>query len=127
MKSNWTLSQPPAQKEIELLSEALNIPKTIAALLLVRGYDDPKKAASFLHPEIGEMHDPFLMKDMNKAVSRITKAIKNKEKILIYGDYDADGTTATAILWHVIKELGTEPLYYIPHRLKEGYGITEEG
>jgi len=127
MKSNWILPQPPAQKEIELLSEALNIPKTIAALLLVRGYDDPKKAASFLHPEIGEMHDPFLMKDMNKAVSRIIKAIQNKEKILIYGDYDVDGTTATAILCNAIKELGAEPLYYIPHRLKEGYGITEEG
>jgi len=127
MKSNWILPKPPDQEEIELLSEALNIPKTITSLLLVRGYNDPKKAARFLHPEIGDMYDPFLMKDMNKAVSRIIKAIRNKEKILIYGDYDVDGTTATALLYRILKEIGNTPLYYIPHRLKEGYGITDKG
>ena len=106
------------------LAKALNVSAPIASMLIHRGIDTFDKAKDFFRPSAEHLHDPFLMKDMDKAVDRLTKAIRNNEKILIYGDYDVDGTTSVALVYGFLKKIHAPIFYYIPDRYKEGYGVS---
>jgi len=108
------------------LARELRLSEMTATLLANRGITDPETADSFLRPSISNLHDPFLMKDMREAVNRIFAAVERKEKILIYGDYDVDGTTSTVILKKVLSMIGANVSYYIPERLKDGYGLRDD-
>ena len=107
------------------LSAALGVARPIAEILCARGYSDPSGAQAFLNPQIAQMHDPHLLRDLTPALDRIRRAIQNSEKILICGDYDVDGTTSTVILKTAIQMAGGTADFHIPHRLKEGYGLHE--
>lgn len=110
---------------IEKLSKEVNVSPAFASILLERGIDTKEAVETFLNPETNQpFHDPFLMKDMDKGAERIIKAIKNKEKITVYGDYDVDGITATSILANTLKKLGADVDFYIPDRQNEGYGLN---
>nr|HPM43582.1 DHH family phosphoesterase [Candidatus Omnitrophota bacterium] len=106
------------------LAAALKVSPITAQLLINRGIDDIKSASDFLDCSISSCHDPFLFKDMDKAVSRIKDAISRREKILVYGDYDVDGMTGVAVLSSAFKSLGADIHTYIPNRLEEGYGLN---
>lgn len=123
MRKIWRIkdSNPAAQDN---LSNALNISKLTAQLLLNRGIGDVASASDFLSSSLSSCHDPFLMKDMAKAVERIKKAISKKEKILVYGDYDVDGITGVVVLYSALKNLKADVATYIPNRLEEGYGLN---
>lgn len=127
MEKLWTNLPEPNPVLVEALSEELNIGKVLASLLVQRGIKDFEDARHFFRPQLEGLHNPFLMRDMDLAIERITEAIKNDEKILIYGDYDVDGTTSVALMYSFfstrIKEIG----YYIPDRYSEGYGISYPG
>lgn len=111
--------------EIEIRGK--KIPKIIVQILKNRGYDTPQKIEEFFAPSLTNLPDPFLISDMAKAVERIIAAIKNNERILVHGDYDADGITGVALLVRNLKKLNLEVEYYIPHRLIEGYGVSKSG
>ena len=132
MNKRWICQQLPNDAAIEKLSVQLAIEKPLAALLIQRGITTPESAADFFNPDITKLHNPFLMKDKYKAVKRLSRAIINNEKILVYGDYDVDGTSAVALLYSFLCEIvGTESKdlveYYIPDRYTEGYGISDQG
>lgn len=110
--------------EAKILARELDVTELTAQALWHRGFRTPKEAQEFLHPEEMAFHDPFLMKDMELAVERIAQAIKKREKIVVYGDYDVDGMTATALLVHNLRALGALTSCYIPDRKKEGYGFN---
>lgn len=124
MKKRWVVNTPPLGEDIESLSTALDCSPVIANLLLQRGVKSAEEAHAFFHPTLKMLHDPFLMKDMDKAVARLDKAIRTKEKVMIYGDYDVDGTTAVALLYKYLKDKCDTPEYYIPDRYTEGYGVS---
>ena len=126
MKYNWKIKEVDIQK-VQQLNKEQNIPSIIAAVLINRGQDNPVVINKFFNPSIDNLYNPFLMSDMDKAVNRLKKAISNKEKIVILGDYDVDGTTATAFLYLFLQEIGLEVIYYIPDREKEGYGVSNRG
>jgi len=126
MKYNWKIKEVDLQK-VQQLNKEQNIPSVIAAVLINRGLDNPVVINKFFNPSIDNLYNPFLMSDMDKAVNRLKKAISNKEKIVILGDYDVDGTTATAFLYLFLQEIGLEVIYYIPDREKEGYGVSNRG
>jgi single-stranded-DNA-specific exonuclease len=120
----WKLAPPdPAAQE---LADRLKISPLVAQVLLNRGVGEPQACRDFLRPSPKLLHDPFLIPGLRKAGERIARAIRDKEKIVIYGDYDVDGITATSILWHAIRVLGGSAEYYIPHRIEEGYGLNAE-
>lgn len=119
----WTIIKHDAEK-INALSAGLDIPPIVAALLISRGYGETEAARKFLNPSIEHLHDPYLLKGMREAVARIQLAIERKEKILIWGDYDVDGTTGTALLRRTFKILGGETGFHVPHRFTEGYGLN---
>jgi len=127
MSFRWVYAEPEGEEVVSALQEELGIPEKIAYLLALRGIDNYDKAKAFFRPELDFLYDPFLMKDMHEASQRLARAIRSGEKILVYGDYDVDGTTATSILYIFLKDFGVEVDYYIPHRFKEGYGINPEG
>jgi len=158
VEKRWKIKDSINQEEVNQLSLSLNnLDLTLTSILLQRGIDNFEKAKSFFRPSLDEMHDPFLMKDMDKAVDRLNKAIKNEEKILIYGDYDVDGTTSVALVYSYLKNFypaldglvkQTDQItpkdkdskshtdnyqsrfglaYYIPDRYAEGYGISYQG
>ncbi len=108
------------------LAGRLRVSPLIAQILLNRGVGEFEACQDFLRPSLKCLHDPFTIRDLNQASQRIAKAIRDREKIVIYGDYDVDGITATAILWHAIRNLGGVVEYYIPHRIDEGYGLNAE-
>ena len=124
----WELRSDKKQGDPEILaiSEALGVSPITALLIYNRGQKTPEEAKSFLAVTPGNYYDPFLMPDMDKAVDRILRAIENKEKTVIYGDYDVDGVTSVSILYTYLKELGLSPEYYIPSRSTEGYGVNNE-
>lgn len=125
MKKRWKVN--PANKELqELLGRELNILPLTAQLLINRGLVDCDKASSFLRPDLKNLHDPYLLKGMDRAVDRVVAALKNREKIAVYGDYDVDGTTSTALLCLFFRDIGIEAVPYIPKRQTEGYGINAE-
>jgi len=123
----WTL-KPADEDTINRLCNELQVQPAICRLLALRGIKDYESARLFFRPELSHLHDPFLMKGMRKAVDRISEAIEWHERIMVYGDYDVDGTTAVAIVYSFLKQNYDGPLsYYIPHRYREGYGISKQG
>lgn len=127
MSFRWVYKEPERAENIRVMREQLNIPEEIARLLVLRGINTYDDARIFFRPEHVNFYDPFLMKDMAEGASRLSSAIRKREKVVIYGDYDVDGTTATGILYTFLKRFGLDVDYYIPHRFKEGYGINPEG
>ncbi|MCA0958749.1 single-stranded-DNA-specific exonuclease RecJ [Muricauda ruestringensis] len=123
----WTVKPKPEQKSIDDLSEALGVDDLIAQLLIQRGVTNYEEAKSFFRPELTHLHDPFLMKGMQKAVERIEQAFANGENILVYGDYDVDGTTSVALMSSYLQETYPNVATYIPDRYAEGYGISFQG
>ena len=109
------------------LEQALGVPTAVATILAQRGITTFEAAKTFFRPDLKALHDPFLMLGMSKAVDRILKAVSTGEKILVYGDYDVDGTTAVALLYSYIKTLTSEVATYIPDRYSEGYGLSSQG
>ncbi|MET3114218.1 single-stranded-DNA-specific exonuclease [Pedobacter sp. CG_S7] len=127
MEKRWVRALQGNKALTEALAEELKIDKCLAQILVQRGISTFDEARHFFRPAMGEIHDPFLMKDMDKAITRIDNALVNKEKILIYGDYDVDGTTAVALAYSFFKQFTNQIEYYIPDRHKEGYGISTLG
>ena len=121
---NWTKSDQPSIRKVNSLQADLKIPNFICSLLIQRDINSLDKAKNFFRPKLDSLHDPYLMKDMEKAVDRVNKG--KKEKILIIGDYDVDGTTSTSMLYAYFKQREFDVLYYIPDRYKEGYGVSLE-
>jgi single-stranded-DNA-specific exonuclease len=121
------LKLQPDTDKINELAAAINTDRVNATLLLQRGITDFNSAKDFFRPSLSLLHDPFLMKDMDKAVARIISAINNNEKILVYGDYDVDGTTSVALFYSYLKSINAQAGYYIPDRYAEGYGISFKG
>ncbi len=124
MEKIWNLKKQGDQNEVKHLSAALNVNMVIARLLVQRGITTFNDAKAFFRPRLSDLHDPFLMKDMDKAVARLEKAIANKEKVIVYGDYDVDGTTSVALMYSFLKSRIENIEYYIPDRYSEGYGIS---
>ncbi|WP_111308902.1 single-stranded-DNA-specific exonuclease RecJ [Confluentibacter sediminis] len=123
----WTLKPKPDSDKLKSLKSSLQVDDIIATLLLQRGIDTYEDAKRFFRPSLRDLHDPFLMKDMDKAVARIEKAITNKENILVYGDYDVDGTTSVALMASYLKTIHPLVYTYIPNRYDEGYGVSYKG
>jgi single-stranded-DNA-specific exonuclease len=123
MKPKWQILNPDPGK-IDDLSKTLGISKTVATVLVNRGIDNVETASMFLQAKIKSLPDPFLLKDAEKAAGIIIDYIKNKKKIVIYGDYDVDGITSTLIMYQFLSHLGASVDHYIPHRLEDGYGLN---
>ena len=123
----WTLKPKPEISKVETLQQALQVDEVVASLLVQRGYDTFEKAKAFFRPSLDDLHDPFLMKDMDKAVERILKALDDNQRILVYGDYDVDGTTSVALMFSFLKTKTDLIDTYIPDRYDEGYGISFQG
>ena len=123
----WTIKAKPVQKDMDSLSEVLNVDSLVAQLLIQRGIDSYEKAKKFFRPQITDLHDPFLMKDMDVAVERIENAISSNENILVYGDYDVDGTTSVALVSSYLLGYYPNVATYIPDRYDEGYGVSYKG
>ena len=124
MNKKWQISETDEAKVQEII-EKYKINKLLATILVHRGIIKKEDIQLFLEPTRNDFHDPYLMKDMEIAVERIIKAIENKEKVIIYGDYDVDGITSTTVLKKFLKDVGLETSYYIPNRLNEGYGLNK--
>lgn len=127
MSKIWSVLPSPEEELVVKLQSELSIPYDFAKILIQRGLFSFEDARLFFRPEWSTNYDPFLMKDMERAVERIKKAIENREKILLFGDYDVDGTTAVATMWNVLTSYYESVIYYIPDRYKEGYGVSTEG
>ncbi|MFD1601230.1 single-stranded-DNA-specific exonuclease RecJ [Flavobacterium artemisiae] len=123
----WTLKPKPSEEKIKHLAQALNVEDFVASLLIQRGIETFDAAKNFFRPSLEHLHDPYLMKDMDKAVSRIEQAIENQENIMVFGDYDVDGTTAVSLVSSYLKSHYPNIATYIPDRYAEGYGISYKG
>jgi single-stranded-DNA-specific exonuclease len=123
-KTRWTIQEASVEKA-KRMAEQLAVPQMIAELLIVRGIDSEEKANQFLNVDPGQLHDPFLLDGMEETVQRIHRAVESNEKILIFGDYDADGVSSTTVMYYALKEIGAQFDYYIPNRFTEGYGPNE--
>ena len=123
----WITKPIPETELVDALEQSLGVPQLIAKLLVQRNITSFETAKDFFRPSLSALHDPFLMKDMELAVKRIQKAITAQERIMIYGDYDVDGTTSVALLFSYLKTYLDEILCYIPDRYTEGYGISQKG
>jgi len=123
----WTLKPKPEQFKIDVLTQALQVDDIVATLLLQRGIETYEEAKTFFRPSLEDLHDPFLMKDMDKAVQRIEAALLQNENILVFGDYDVDGTTSVALMSSYLKTRSDKIATYIPDRYEEGYGISYKG
>jgi single-stranded-DNA-specific exonuclease len=124
MDKRWVYRPRQQEEAVSQLAAAINVDPLIARLLIGRGVSTFEAAKDFFRPELANLHDPFLMKDMGKAVDIIEQAIRNQDKILIYGDYDVDGTTAVAVTYRFFKHIYEQVGYYIPDRHSEGYGVS---
>ena len=130
MDKRWVIKDEGDSATVKMISQELGIDKKLANLLVQRGITSFNEAKLFFRPELSQLHDPFLMKDMDIAVDRISKAIQDNEKILVYGDYDVDGTSAVALVYAFFKSIYKNDGnidYYIPDRYNEGYGISYLG
>ena len=123
----WTVKPKPEQTQLDALASILQVEDLVAQLLLQRGITNYEDAKRFFRPQLTDLHDPFLMKDMDKAVERIEKAIAEQENILIFGDYDVDGTTAVALVSSYLESTYPNVATYIPDRYNEGYGVSYQG
>ena len=120
----WMLKEPADPAKVERLATEVGIDKVLAELLVARGVESFEQARSFFRPSLDDLHDPFLMKDMDVAVERLHEAIAGKQKILVYGDYDVDGTTAVSLVYSFIRRFTDQVDFYIPDRYDEGYGVS---
>jgi single-stranded-DNA-specific exonuclease len=127
ISKRWSLKELPDDKQVIELAKSLNIRAELAALLIQREIKDYQSAKSFFRPSLEELHDPFLMKDMGKAVERLSRAISEEESIMVFGDYDVDGTTSVALVYSFLKKITDRVMYYIPDRYAEGYGLSYAG
>jgi single-stranded-DNA-specific exonuclease len=126
MEKRWNLLQADEDR-VNDLQKSLGIHKALCQLLVKRGMQDFETAKAYFRPAITDLHSPWLMKDMDKAVSRILSAFEAKERIMVYGDYDVDGTTSVACMYHFLKSIYEPVEFYLPHRYREGYGISKAG
>ena len=128
IEKRWVVKPQGDSEAVAKLASVLRISPVLANLLVQRGIDTVEKADKFFKPSLADLHDPFLMKDMDKAVERVERAVRNREKIMVYGDYDVDGTTAVALVYKFLRQIGHKDLlFYIPDRYTEGYGISTKG
>ncbi len=131
MQKRWTILNSGNSEAVIELASSLNVDNTIAQMLVNRGVSNFEEAKKFFRPELNQLHDPFLMKDMDKAVERVKSGLEKKEKIMVYGDYDVDGTSAVALVYSFLiaefPQLSSQFSFYIPDRYKEGYGISIAG
>lgn len=123
---HWKLRGEPQESIVKNIVDVFKIPRGLAKVLAARGLDTPKKVNEYFNPSLENLYDPFLLKDMDKAVERILHAVKNNELICIHGDYDVDGTTSTSMLMEFLRSLGGKVIYHIPDRFQEGYGIIPQ-
>nr|MCR5133310.1 single-stranded-DNA-specific exonuclease RecJ [Bacteroidales bacterium] len=123
----WIVKEQADPEKVGRLSAELGIDRVLVELLVKRGVETFEQARSFFRPSLQDLHDPFLMKDMDVAVDRVRKAITSEEKILVYGDYDVDGTTAVALVYSFLKRYSSKVDFYIPDRYDEGYGLSYKG
>ncbi len=123
----WNLKSKPEQQKVQALQNALQVDEIIATLLVQRGIETFEQAKTFFRPTLDDLHDPYLMKDMDKAVERIEKAISANENIMVFGDYDVDGTTAVSLVSSYLRTFYPNVATYIPDRYAEGYGISYKG
>ena len=126
-EKKWILKDPADSEKVGRLAAELGIDRVLAELLVARGVNTFEQARSFFRPSLDDLHDPFLMKDMDKAVERLHRAISEEEKILVYGDYDVDGTTAVSLVYSFVKRFTSRVDFYIPDRYDEGYGVSYKG
>ena len=128
IEKRWVVKPQGNPEAVAAMAAATGISPVLANLLVQRGIDTLEKAKTFFNPQLSDLHDPFLMKDMDKAVERVERAVRNREKIMVYGDYDVDGTTAVALVYKFLRQIGHKDLlFYIPDRYTEGYGISTKG
>ena len=128
IEKRWVVKPQGDSEAVAKLAAVLRISPVLANLLVQRGIDTVEKADKFFKPSLADLHDPFLMKDMDKAVERVEQAVRNNEKIMVYGDYDVDGCTAVALVYKFLRQIGHKNLmFYIPDRYTEGYGISVKG
>ena len=128
IEKQWVILEQGDPAKVEALSTSLGLSPVLANLLVQRGIETPVEAAGFFNPSLDDLHDPFLLKDMDKAIDRISRAVAGGETVMIWGDYDVDGTSAVALLYSFLRRLGHENLmFYIPDRYTEGYGISIKG
>ncbi len=123
----WLVAPEPDYRLVEQLSSELDLPRIVVKILLNRGLKSADEIKGFINPEFSDLADPFRLPDMEKAVERLVEALRDNEKIMVYGDYDVDGVTASALMFLVLNKLGAQVVYYLPNRLVEGYGLSEEG
>jgi single-stranded-DNA-specific exonuclease len=126
MKFRWSLA-PPQPDRVTQLATALKLPPLLVQCLLNRGLSEPTAMADFLQPRLRQLSDPFLLPNMAGAVERLLQARQRQEPLVIFGDYDVDGVTSTAVLLEVLRALGWQVDYYLPHRMDEGYGLSQDG
>ncbi|MBD0331600.1 MAG: single-stranded-DNA-specific exonuclease RecJ [Chitinophagaceae bacterium] len=126
IQKRWKIN-PPDEQKAQALHDALKIHPALCKILVQRGIETYDEAKDFFRPQLTHLHDPWLMKDMDKAVARILQAFSNSERILVFGDYDVDGTTAVSCMYRFLKQHHSEVEFYIPHRYREGYGISKAG
>ena len=128
IERRWVVKAQGDPATVAELAAALGVSPVLANLLVQRGIADADAARGFFNPQLDDLHDPFLMKDMDRAVERIGRAVRDGEKIMVYGDYDVDGTTAVALVYKFLRRIGHHNLsFYIPDRYTEGYGISVKG
>jgi len=127
MEKRWVVKEKGDTAVVRQLAVALGVSESLANLMVQRNISSAAEAIAFFNPSLDYLHDPFLMKDMNIAVDRISTAVKRNERILVYGDYDVDGTTAVALMYSFLKDQYSNVEYYIPDRYKEGYGVSFQG
>ena len=127
IERKWVLKRPEDPEIVSRLSTELGIDRVLAELLVQRGITTFQDAREFFRPDLSRLHDPFLMKDMDKAVERLHRAVAGGEKILVYGDYDVDGTTAVALVYSFLSSLTPNVDFYIPDRYTDGYGLSYRG
>ncbi len=127
MQYRWEVENSPFTPEVKEFATQLNVPPILARILQARGITDFESARRFFRPNIDALNDPFAMKDMDLAVERILRARRQKERLLVFGDYDVDGTTATSLLYSFFRHIGIDAHFYIPDRLREGYGLSVSG
>ena len=127
MEKRWVVKEKGDTAVVKHLAGALGVSESLANLMAQRNISSADEAKAFFNPSLEYLHDPFLMKDMNIAVDRISTAVKKNERILVYGDYDVDGTTAVALMYSFLKDQYSNVEYYIPDRYKEGYGVSFQG
>ncbi len=123
----WIIADPPDAGIVATLAKDINVPESIAKILVYRGIMDYDKAKEYFRPSLSQLHDPFTLDGMEVAVERILNAIEKKERMFVFGDYDVDGTNGAAMLYLFLRERGGSVEYYIPDRLREGYGISHQG